>query len=488
MNKYSLGAQINIKDNRDIHIASVVAPHSHPSKNITDISMLPVEDQKDKGTCVGQAEGKGQEFREYLETGKFTRLSKRYIYVSSKLIDGYDGQGTQPRVAAKILTEKGTPDQSLVPDNNDLPYAEYLNIDVSTAEILTNASGRRVKGYVFALTLDDVKTLIDTIKVFNLTLQVGDWSSIPVHPEPNEGYHRQIAFGYEDALNNNKADTKIYILNSWGDQWGNTYYDIKGSYFIWWSEYEHYLFDMMGYIDMPDTVIDYTKKIPYQFTRALIPGMRGPDIMELQKRLSTETAADGLPCYRYTEKDVLFFSTLFGINTQQAVERYQVVHGIASFGTPKTTGYGQVGPKTLRSLNGGSPSAETKIDIWADAAQEFEGWAPGSRSYRNNNPGNIKYSGVFKTMAIGEDRGAIPVGSPGFCIFKDYTSGRAALETLFKNACSGKSDLYKPQMSLIDFYRTYAPASDNNLPDRYAGFVAAKIGISTDTQIKNLII
>ncbi len=78
----------------------------------------------------------------------------------------------------------------------------------------------------------------------------------------------------------------------------------------------------------------------YLFTRQLEYGDRGPDISALQDVL----------------KDLHFFTYpnstgFFGALTQSAVQKFQAANGIASFGTPITTGYGRVGPQTLNVLN-----------------------------------------------------------------------------------------------------------------------------------------
>lgn len=365
--KKGLGAHLNAPDSRNIPMAVVAAAKgiditAHPKKNITDTSMLPVEDQKDKGTCVGQSEGKGNEYRDYKETGKVTRVSKRFVYKHCKLRDGYTGEGTYPEIAAAVLNEKGSPKEELVPDNNDLPYAEYLNVDVNEPAILTEASARRTKGRAYVRTLDELKTAIDTEGVFNASVQVGDWNQLPVKPTykdgSNRGWHRILIKGYEDAKNGKVDDTKIYFRNSWGINWakGKTTADRKllkeGDGWFWWSEFTAGFFrDGIVYTDMPNEIIDYAKSQKYIFTRELDLGMRGTDVMELQKRLRNEIAFDGQPCYGYAVNGQPYFSTYFGEHTQEGVRRYQKTKGLASSGTPKTTGYGRVGPKTLKKLN-----------------------------------------------------------------------------------------------------------------------------------------
>lgn len=487
MKEYPLGALKNEKDNRDIPLSAVASALGvdvsvHPTKNITDISAMPVENQKDKGTCVGQAEGIDAQFQDFIETKKVTRTSKRFLYTQCKLVDGNSGEGTYPRVCASIRVNKGIAKADLVPDDNDLPYADYLKVTV-TPEILTDASGRRSKGYTFPMTLDELKTAIDLTKAFNATLQVGDWSSLPVKPiysnGSNRGNHRVWIFGYEDAKNGKIDDTKIYFRNSWGLKWANgkNAEDRKlleaGNGYFWWSEYQGFVSDMIAYIDMPNEIIDYAKSQQFIFTRQLQRGMKGTDVMELQKRLDKEIAFDGVKCYTGN-----YYDTSFGAITEKSVQRYQKTKGIVSSGTPATTGYGRVGSQTMAMLNKPvTPQKKSLLNKWADAIQSFEGWYPGSRSYRNNNPGNIKY--------IGQKRA---IGSDGtFCKFATYEDGRAELIDLLTRASSGQSTLYSPEMTLIDFYNRYAPSSDNNNPNVYASAVAKMMGISVYTKIKNIL-
>lgn len=45
----------------------------------------------------------------------------------------------------------------------------------------------------------------------------------------------------------------------------------------------------------------------------------------------------------------------FGPATESGVQRWQALNGVASYGTPSTTGYGLVGPATLRAMHAGCP-------------------------------------------------------------------------------------------------------------------------------------
>jgi hypothetical protein len=111
-----------------------------------------------------------------------------------------------------------------------------------------------------------------------------------------------------------------------------------------------------------------------------------------------------------------------------------------------------------------------------------EGWSPpnskypaGTRSYRNNNPGNIKY-GPFA-----ESCGATGKDKDGFAKFESYLDGFNTLKALINNAATGKSSIYKPTMTLEQFFSKYAPSTDGNDPSAYARTVARKLGVDQTT-------
>lgn len=126
----------------------------------------------------------------------------------------------------------------------------------------------------------------------------------------------------------------------------------------------------------------------------------------------------------------------------------------------------------------GVPPYPGKITQWAKAIERMEGYFPGSRSYRNKNPGNFKFVGQYR--AIGKD-------DKGFAIFPSYEIGFDHLCRVLYNACSGVSAVYKPDMTLYSFFEVYAPSSDDNYPKGYAEFVAKLLNVDPATHIKNLL-
>ncbi len=220
---------------------------------------------------------------------------------------------------------------------------------------------------------------------------------------------------------------------------------------------------------------------PFIFTKDLYLTKRDPEVAQLQKVLNkdpdTQVAKEGAGSPGNE-------TVVFGKLTHDAVVRYQRKHGIRPMS-------GYVGAITRKVLNG-SPDPVTaprvsKIDAWCEAIKDHEGWyvpgqvdgyPDGSPSFRNNNPGNLRY--------VGQKRASGRTAN-GFCIFMTYDDGYTELKEMLIRACTGKSNHYNPEMSLLDFYEVYAPASDNNIPISYAKAVAKRIGVDITTQIKTLL-
>jgi hypothetical protein len=123
--------------------------------------------------------------------------------------------------------------------------------------------------------------------------------------------------------------------------------------------------------------------------------------------------------------------------------------------------------------------SDITIGLFCLKIQSYEGYYEGSRSFRNLNPGNLKFrQGML--LAIGQD-------SAGFAKFATYKDGFMALTNKIRNACEGKSTVYFPDDTILQFFQKYAPAFDNNRPDRYAKYVADGLGVDTSFKIKYLL-
>lgn len=76
------------------------------------------------------------------------------------------------------------------------------------------------------------------------------------------------------------------------------------------------------------------------FARTLKVGMSGSDVSALQQFLASDSSV-------YPNPQITGY---FGALTQAAVQRWQAKHGVVSSGSPSTTGYGQVGPRTASAM------------------------------------------------------------------------------------------------------------------------------------------
>lgn len=83
------------------------------------------------------------------------------------------------------------------------------------------------------------------------------------------------------------------------------------------------------------------KKARVTFTRAVRVGSRGDDVKALQEFFAQDKSIypEGLT------------TGYFGPATLRAIQRFQAKNGIATSGSPETTGYGALGPKTRAFIN-----------------------------------------------------------------------------------------------------------------------------------------
>lgn len=313
--KKGLGALVDPIDSRDIFVSGFQKPVELSYEYETSIFMIPVQNQKAHGSCVGQAEGTVDACFDYRENAN-ADVSRRYIYAMCKKEDGIpEVQGTYPRIAASILSKKGATTSKMVPDNNDLPYNEYLAVH-DTQEILADAKKRRLNYARVDLTLEALKQAIFQNKLVTVTLYV-DWKAWKegriTRPRIIAGAHRVTLYGW-------KGDN-LKFRNSWGESWG-----FGGNGVFDYDDYKDYLIDALCYTDIPNEILEKAKSQDYIFTKTLRFGDSGYDVKKLQERLSV-MPADGF----------------FGSYTRKKVIEFQASNGLMPDGI--------AGPKTLQKLN-----------------------------------------------------------------------------------------------------------------------------------------
>lgn len=144
--------------------------------------------------------------------------------------------------------------------------------------------------------------------------------------------------------------------------------------------------------------------------------------------------------------------------------------------------------KVLDAYNKIKTPPMTKIEKWAYAIRAHEGWYNTSRSYRNNSPGNVKYheSGYLAKY------GNVRKDDAGFAIFPTYEQGWLYLINSLSQWCrvGGAGGRYYPNMTIRQWAYAYCeddPTTAHDDREVYALVVAKDLGVSADTQIKNLI-
>lgn len=117
-----------------------------------------------------------------------------------------------------------------------------------------------------------------------------------------------------------------------------------------------------------------------------------------------------------------------------------------------------------------------QISTIASAIQTQEGYFPGSKSYTNNNPGNLIASSWTKSQP-----GYVGTDSSGFAVFDSLADGQSAEQALISNyAASGAT--------IQSMMAAWAPAGQgSNNPNLYAENVAAAAGVPITTPVADVL-
>lgn len=108
----------------------------------------------------------------------------------------------------------------------------------------------------------------------------------------------------------------------------------------------------------------------------------------------------------------------------------------------------------------------------AFAMRRHEGWFDGSRSWRNNNPGNLRKS-KFEVSNV-----------RGFSTFSNEHHGFFAAIYDLHCKCSGRTATgLGPKKTISDLIAVYAPPGDNNDVSSYVQSVIGELEIKADTKL-----
>lgn len=456
--KRSIGALESPVDPRNIS-SSVLPPVSIPA--IYDISDVGhVLDQGQKSKCTGSSVKLSVD-RIYNKAGVNADVSDDDIYEQCKLIDGIPNVlGTYPTVTAKVVTSIGA-----------CSTAAYLSGNEALKQ--SERSKFKLKGYAFVdNNFYSIAQAISSDHIVHASLNVdNNWFIGKIMKVLQSVGRHYIAFTGQTLSNE-----VLRGQNSWGKGWIGYIAGIfnpfikPGCFEIRYLDIKDSVLDMIIFADIPDIIIENAKKTEYKFTKNLSLGDSGYDVIKLQERLKKE----GFPLSVIDGK--------YGLKTQGSVMAYQKANGITSDGT--------VGSLTRAKLN---EKTSSFIPLFAKAIQDHEGYLTpkqypplGSRSYRNNSPANFKLS-THSLTAYMAKLGATNIDKDNFVIFPTYDIGFTALQKFLIDACSGKLLSYQGNMTLLEFFRKYAPSFDSNDPDLYAKTVAKKLGVSINIAIKELL-
>lgn len=224
----------------------------------------------------------------------------------------------------------------------------------------------------------------------------------------------------------------------------------------------HYIFKL--------SIEERKTDVVFQFNNNLSLGSVSNDVLMLQKFLNTTDT----PVGNYGKE-----TTFFGELTKNALVAFQKKWAIS----PAIGYFGQVTRAKVNSLV--SPEVvvkQSRIDAFCYAIQKHEGYYPGSKSYRNNNPANFRW-----TKFVQDTLGATGKDNTSFAVFPTYNAGFNALKVFINMACTNQLAAYRSSMNIYDFFNVYAPPQDNNDSKRYAEVVALAVGVSPTSSISILL-
>ena len=136
-----------------------------------------------------------------------------------------------------------------------------------------------------------------------------------------------------------------------------------------------------------------------------------------------------------------------------------------------------------------------RLERLCEAISWREGWRPGTRSYRNCNPGNLRWS---KFEYSHEDD---PMAGR-YAVFSTIAHGFAALRYDLLCKCTGKTAAWhdadkdgvkdpgeelSPSDTLSELFRVYAPSEDQNDPESYAVQACRRACLNTTDTLASLL-
>jgi hypothetical protein len=317
------------------------------SKVLGTTFVTPTKDQGQSGSCGGQAVSYLGGTFSVFQNKAFNEKSAKYIYAPV----AYPGGGSVGRDLCERVINAGWAAESLCPSyqNGNPPTEAFMEL-VADLTPAANTDAASDKGMSYALVSSDIDSVAQAAAAGNgLLIGVqgannGTWLS-PYPKPPTNGdqnlWGHWLAVGKAKLINGIKH---VAVHNSWGATVGEVGWQWLG---------EDYFTTVLSGANRNGPAIFESRVIVYNpnatipasfhhtFTLQMQLNSTGPEVQALQTALQVDAdfPANVAP------------TQFFGNITQTAVQKFQAKYGIASAGTPATTGYGKVGPKTIAKLN-----------------------------------------------------------------------------------------------------------------------------------------
>ncbi len=184
--------------------------------------VMKIEQQGAVGSCQGHALSSCVELCYYIATGDLTRqLSRQYAYVETQRIDGINGdRGSTISGGIKLATTRGIPQEKFWAYSGRYENKRPAN----WAEIEADAQQHKIGQSYRMETYDGIRTFLGSGQG---GISIGiSWGGEVDRPIVNSfsgaggGGHAIALLGLSERLDSS-GRPYVYMLNSWGENWGN---------------------------------------------------------------------------------------------------------------------------------------------------------------------------------------------------------------------------------------------------------------------------
>lgn len=204
--------------------------------------------QAQQPSCVGHGVTWAVMYHYWKKTGKYVKLSPRFVYAMCKTTDGLPvDAGTYLATALQVLKDHGVCEDSFFPNNTDLDVSTYANPALISAEAKQNALQYRIDDFEFLKNLSP-QSLNTAIynggkgDVVVTGMDVSSWwwtdvngrttwsadSLLPLRPidaaHPEISGHCTALYAYGEEWDSQ------YPINYWGMNWWSPEWAYQGRY------------------------------------------------------------------------------------------------------------------------------------------------------------------------------------------------------------------------------------------------------------------